>query len=148
MTNDRRVHAERGDEQLVRYDKAGKYYIEFVPARLRPCRQVTLKSAAINAVRMEREGGVIHLGLPGGSAFDRAVKKERASVPTEKYRVEQDSPVRMSYVYVRPDVKVHRTIHMGLVNVDVGEDGDAVGVEICGLLHEPEEAEAAKEKPK
>lgn len=79
-TNDRRVHAERGEMKVVRYDRAGKWYIEYDPPRMRPARHVTLSGAAINAVRMERDGGVIHLGLLGGSAFDRAVKKERERV--------------------------------------------------------------------
>lgn len=76
LWDDRRVHAEYGEEQIVRYDRAGKWYIEFSPARMRPARHVTVRAAACRAVELQEAGGVIHFGVPGGGSFDRAVVAE------------------------------------------------------------------------
>lgn len=57
----------------------------------------------------------------------------------ERWKVEEDTTVGMSYVHVRGGVEVMHTLNLGLVNVDVGPDGEAVGVEFFGLLSEPED---------
>lgn len=75
MRTDRTVHAEWGDMKLVRYDKAGKWFIEYDPPRLRSARQIRLHDAALLALEMVRHGGQIMLGKPGGAAFDRSVKR-------------------------------------------------------------------------
>lgn len=73
--SDRTVHASHGDEKLVRYDRQGKWFVEFSPANLRPARRVHFAAAVDIAKRMKAEGGRIYLHKPGGSAFDRAVVK-------------------------------------------------------------------------
>lgn len=74
---DRTVHAEHNDEKIVRYDSAGKWYIEFDPPRLRPARRVTIREAVQRAIELEQNGGTIYLGKPGGGSFDRYVRTER-----------------------------------------------------------------------
>lgn len=75
---DRRVHAVAGEWQLVRYDRAGKWYEEYEPARGRSADAITVRLAAMLAVRKEREeGGWIYLGVPGGRRFDQLVEVER-----------------------------------------------------------------------
>lgn len=71
---DRRVHAESGECQIVRYERAGKWYMEWDPPRLR--RPLTVGDAALAAWRLKREApaAVIHFGLPGGQVFDRKVR--------------------------------------------------------------------------
>lgn len=67
--DDRRVHAGLGDEQVVRYALAGKWYIESGDMRF----GINTRYAARRAVQLKEKGGFIHLGIPGGSAFDRRV---------------------------------------------------------------------------
>jgi hypothetical protein len=77
--DDRTVHAVtyKGVE-IVRYDRAGKWYIEWpdevrgVGARMRS--QATLSAAAKMAVEY---GQRIIFGLPGGAAFDAKVRRLR-----------------------------------------------------------------------
>jgi hypothetical protein len=69
---DRTVHASCDSLglDLVRYDKAGKWYIE-PRAKLTPRRHVRIRQAAeIARYWRGSEGGSIYLGKPGGSAFD------------------------------------------------------------------------------
>ena len=73
---DRQVHALLDDEQIVRYDRAGKWYIEFSPPRGRSARHVTVREAARRAVEMKEQGGTIFTDRPGGGSFDRAVRSE------------------------------------------------------------------------
>jgi hypothetical protein len=68
---DRTVHASNHEAEIVRYDRAGKWYIEYRDDR--PRRRLSLQGAAELAVRLHRDGGVIIAGKPGGRAFDRAV---------------------------------------------------------------------------
>ena len=65
MIPDRRVHAERFGLQLVRYNKAGKWYVEGAGKRT----PVTLRQA----VGVAETWGVeaIKFGVPGGGAFER-----------------------------------------------------------------------------
>lgn len=68
---DRRVHASHeGGWEVVRYDRAGKYYLEHPRER----RQLlTLLQAVTQA---GRPGWTVHLDLPGGQRFDHAYRKE------------------------------------------------------------------------
>ncbi len=72
---DRLIHAACGEWLVVRYDRAGKWYVEYDPPRMRPARRVSVKEAARLAVEMERESaGTIYLGTAGGRSFDRLVR--------------------------------------------------------------------------
>lgn len=69
---DRTVHAENDQVAIVRYDRAGKWYMEpKQPGRSR--RHVGVGSAAAEAAKTPDM--TIHFGLPGGQAFDRRVRK-------------------------------------------------------------------------
>lgn len=74
---DRIVHGLTADGgQIVRYDRAGKWYIEYPPSSERKRRQVNLGEAAAAAV----DGRAI-MGRYGGKVFDarvRALQAERA----------------------------------------------------------------------
>lgn len=72
---DRTVHAEAGEWKLVRYDRAGKWYEEYEPDRMRPAREISVRLAAILAIRY---GAEIHEGLPGGRVFEARVRELRA----------------------------------------------------------------------
>lgn len=76
--SDRTVHAESkgGYRVVVRYDRAGKWYVEH-PGAMIPAMRVTLQEAAYEAVSMERNGGRLFLKLPGGGRFDAAVRALR-----------------------------------------------------------------------
>lgn len=70
---DRRVHASHFEgEEIVRYDRAGKWYIELVePSRDAPARKpVKIAEAVSRAVQLVEQGGEVHLGLQGGGMFD------------------------------------------------------------------------------
>lgn len=76
---DRTVHATTyGGAQIVRYDRSGKWYIEWPDevrgpgARRR--KLVTIAEAVETAV--EYAPGIV-FGLPGGSAFDAKVRRKR-----------------------------------------------------------------------
>ena len=73
---DRRVHAQSGECQIVRYERAGKWYMEWDPPRLRPARALTVDDAALAAWRMRREtpAATIYFGVPGGQVFERRVR--------------------------------------------------------------------------
>jgi hypothetical protein len=89
-TPDRTVHAEMGREQVVRYERAGKWYIEFILQQdglgnqslkfANKGKKVTADQAALRAVQMERDGGKLYLRMPGGNTFDRLVKKHREAM--------------------------------------------------------------------
>lgn len=68
--SDRTVHAASPTLglEIVRYDKAGKWFVEFSEGG-RCSRSV--RGAALEALSIARQGGWVQLGLPGGSAFDR-----------------------------------------------------------------------------
>lgn len=65
---DRTVHARSGELEIVRYDRAGKWYVEFDPPRMRPAFRVSLREAASLAVDRRAE---VFFGKPGGGSFDR-----------------------------------------------------------------------------
>ncbi len=70
---DRTVHARYRDMEIVRYDRAGKWYLEpTIPGCKR--QHVTIKVAAESARwGLLNAGGSWTPGLSGGSAFDRLV---------------------------------------------------------------------------
>lgn len=70
--SDRTVHAENEHCEIVRYDRAGKWYLEPKQSGLQR-RRVGIGSTAVEAVRAP--GMTIHFGLPGGGAFDRRVRR-------------------------------------------------------------------------
>lgn len=77
---DRRVHAKNGGAEVVRYDRAGHWYIELaadwgrkgLPAQRR---KVSLDEAFDHAVFLWCQGGEIFPGQPGGKAFDLLLEK-------------------------------------------------------------------------
>jgi hypothetical protein len=70
VNNDRTVHASNHEAEIVRYDRAGKWYIEY---RDGDRRRISLRQAAKFACLLYVRDGVILTGKPGGRAFDRAV---------------------------------------------------------------------------
>ena len=65
---DRRVHARLQDgSEVVRYDRAGKWWIEGSHGR----RRVSIADAALAAAH---EAVEFHFDLPGGKLFDAAVR--------------------------------------------------------------------------
>lgn len=63
--------------EIVRYDRAGKWFLEPTNPYLKRQR-VTIKEAASQAIWAAAHGGDYYLGLPGGGAFDRYVSGERS----------------------------------------------------------------------
>lgn len=72
VLRDRRIHAANDHAEVVRYDKAGKWYIEPRDKTL-PRQRVSVAHAARYALWLYENGGVIKQGIPGGAAFDRDV---------------------------------------------------------------------------
>lgn len=70
--SDRRVHAFCVEYEVVRYDRAGKWFIEF--GSLEPRRRLTLASAVDAAVETWDHGGSPKMGVPGGGAFDAKLR--------------------------------------------------------------------------
>lgn len=69
---DRSVHASfPGLEDIVRYERAGSWYIELSSGKRR---RVTVAEAARRALELASMGGSVHLGLPGGGRFDQLVR--------------------------------------------------------------------------
>lgn len=74
-TTNRTVHADHpSGEQVVRYDRPGKWFIEHA-AEPQPGRSVTMYDAASRATELAAAGGQVHLGQLGGAAFDAAVRR-------------------------------------------------------------------------
>lgn len=67
---DRTVHASFGHLEIVRYDRAGKWYVEGEPKRS----PVSMLRAAHLARSWRGIGGKVFFGLPGGKKFDAAVR--------------------------------------------------------------------------
>lgn len=75
MMTDRTVHASGEAGEIVRYERAGKWYFE-LPDDLNdpePRTLLTCAQAAEWALVLWYAGGDIHLDLPGGRAFDHKV---------------------------------------------------------------------------
>ena len=96
--NDRRVHAAYDGMAIVRYDKQGKWYLEPTDTSLRrqwylePTdtslrrQSVSVREAAQSAVWGAEHGGRIAFGLPGGSRFDRLVRRAVSGEDTDAVR--------------------------------------------------------------
>lgn len=67
MSEDRVVHAELGEMQVVRYDRAGHWYLED-PGQKR--QRISLSQAVVTARIWRQAGGRVYLGRPGGGSFD------------------------------------------------------------------------------
>ena len=77
MSDDRTVHAwTRDGAQLVRYERAGKWYVEYDPKSMKPRRHVSLRAAAAFVVEAEAIGGT-YVRRVGGSALATAVAQTR-----------------------------------------------------------------------
>jgi hypothetical protein len=71
---DWQVHAELEDgTKVVRYDRAGKWYLEGKRGGGFRFRERITFRRAVELVRRQH-GSRIHTGLPGGSRFDAAVR--------------------------------------------------------------------------
>lgn len=74
---DRTVHAECEGFEVVRYERAGKWYVEPKnPARA--ATHVGVAEAAERAYACAVLGGKVHIGLRGGATFDRLFVKADA----------------------------------------------------------------------
>jgi hypothetical protein len=73
MDRDRTVHAYGKGYEVVRYDRAGKWYVESVDGSRRA---VTLDQAVREAAFVASRGtGDIFWGQPGGRAFDFRLRR-------------------------------------------------------------------------
>ena len=71
---DRRVHAECATFEVVRYERAGKWFVES-KVKLVPAEHVGVSEAARRAISAEALGGEINYGVPGGQVFDLKVQR-------------------------------------------------------------------------
>ena len=72
MRGDRTVHAQGRGFEVVRYNRAGRWYVEGSKDR----RQANLDQAVREAVHLAASvGGAVRLRQPGGSAFDRQLRR-------------------------------------------------------------------------
>lgn len=73
--HDRTVHARQADYphewEIVRYERAGKWFIEYKHGSLIPCRHIGVGEAARLAVEA---GAFVYFNRPGGAVFDRKVR--------------------------------------------------------------------------
>lgn len=77
---DRTVHAWCDRYEVVRYDRAGKWYVEHKPGSYIPAAQVSLPLAVTFAMKAwYEEDGSVEIGRPGGKRFDALVRKAVAS---------------------------------------------------------------------
>lgn len=73
---DRIVHATSDDGlELVRYDKAGKWYIEPLDKSL-PRQKVTIYEAVTVAIHWEKHYGSVVYDQPGGNRFNQLIRRE------------------------------------------------------------------------
>jgi len=78
---DRTVHAHCDCQEVVRYDRAGKWWIEMRDGTRYP---VSLSEAVSEAAGCEMCDGAIFYGRRGGTAFDRNVRKALGDRPGER----------------------------------------------------------------
>ena len=92
--NDRTVHASARSWEIVRYDRSGKWYVEWLGTRGKSCpvwvgpphcdiavnganrAPVTIGKAVTAAIGL---GATVHFGKPGGSTFDREYRRKVAA---------------------------------------------------------------------
>jgi hypothetical protein len=74
---DRTVHASSESGELVRYERAGKWYMELPDDLNDPEPRIlcNLADAVAVAIAMWYEGGDIFLDQPGGKRFDAKIRK-------------------------------------------------------------------------
>lgn len=70
--DDRQVHARLFQHELVRHDRAGKWYL-YRPGVAR--QRLTIQQAVDVALAWQDDGGHIYLGRPGGNRFDHLVSQ-------------------------------------------------------------------------
>lgn len=74
--SDRTVHAQTPNgAEVVRYDRAGKWYFEHPPVTGTKRTALTLAQAVSLAVEGYEAGGTVFPGRPGGSRFDEQYLK-------------------------------------------------------------------------
>ena len=71
---DRTVHARCDVAEVVRYEKAGKWYIEPLRADISNGRVTVARAAQYAVWGVRNAHGFIHWDLPGGRTFDRLVR--------------------------------------------------------------------------
>lgn len=74
--SDRTVHASYPGMEIVRYDRAGKWFLEPTLPML-SCRQVSLAEAVRAALSGLDNHGQVFLGRPGGTMFDAKIRRGR-----------------------------------------------------------------------
>lgn len=74
--DDRRVHARSaaGNMEIVRYERPGRWFLEYERGSLVPYSRLTVYKAAELAIEWYGVGGHIFLGVPGGRRFDAIVR--------------------------------------------------------------------------
>ena len=71
--SDRTVHGLTADGgEIVRYDRAGKWYVEWPDASLKPCRPISVREAVDLA---GEDGAGAFIGRPGGGRFDSLYRR-------------------------------------------------------------------------
>lgn len=77
-TRDRRIHAKYPGMEIVRYDRAGKWYAEPTIGCLKR-QALTIEDAVEVAVfAAQAHGGTIAWGRPGGTTFDQKLRERLA----------------------------------------------------------------------
>ena len=76
-SDDRIIHAEHpvDGRQVVRYDRAGKWFLEYEPRLMRSCRHIGVAEAVRIAVDIAESGGHVYLGRLGGKTFQRQYRE-------------------------------------------------------------------------
>ena len=70
---DRRVHADLADgSEVVRYERAGKWFREWPDSGLFPTKPIALGEAVALACEPSAQ---VHLDVPGGRVFDARVRR-------------------------------------------------------------------------
>jgi hypothetical protein len=79
MTNDRTVHASGESGELVRYDRAGKWYFEPKVGK----RTLLTLSEAVDKARFLwfSDEGTVHFDRPGGGALDSKIRRAKKVAP-------------------------------------------------------------------
>lgn len=71
--SDRTVHATYPFREIVRYDRAGKWYLEPTHPGSKRLRMSVTQAAKL-AVRRLDSGGQVFFNRPGGQVFDKKVR--------------------------------------------------------------------------
>lgn len=103
---DRTVHATvPGSGEIVRYDKASKWYLEYPPKTLKPRTKLSLAGAVDLALKHEREPGCcIFLNRAGGTMFDARVRKLKI-IKSKAVRNRAANPLKVAPAPTDEDLK-------------------------------------------